>query len=335
MASGIQPDIRTNVAFDTDRSYINKSMQTVKNNIGIYQNQNSKTLSTTVYTKFNRFKYAIADLELSRSFSHVFFTRPDLNILDKSGSKWTLNSNTTNDPFFNYVHRTSNVVLPSLTSSFSGSHDFIPMLSNTIKSFEVSDEYIDTNDYGETFTGYKMKYGRNDIKSKTAGNFSISYRDDKDLNVYKLHKAWVDYISKVYRGEFTPDRLYIENRILDYAVGCYYIITGEDGETVLFWSKYYGVFPTSTSSNIHSWSANNLNKNQDLNISYDYSFKDDLNPLAIAEFNINAKVSNGSASYYKTFDRTNKVAGEGLVGAPFIETVRSGNEYIFKLRFKK
>ncbi|WP_171567733.1 hypothetical protein, partial [Brevibacillus sp. MCWH] len=142
----------------------------------------------------------------------------------------------------------------SLTDHFSNSHDFHPYLSNTANSFELSDEFIKTVEHGETLTGYKVQYGKNNIESNSSGSFSISYIDDAEFNIYKTHKAWIEYISRVYRGEVTPKRDYIQKKILDYTVSVYYFICGPDGETILFWSKYFGVFPTNTPSSASSWS---------------------------------------------------------------------------------
>ena len=46
--------------------------------------------------------------------------------------------------------------------------------------------------------------------------------DTVNLDIFKLHLAWVDYINKASRGVFTPKRDYIKKRILDYACSCYY-----------------------------------------------------------------------------------------------------------------
>ena len=108
----------------------------------------------------------------------------------------------------------------------------------------MNDEYINTDTYGKTYTGYKVTYGKHDVESKTAGTIDINFNDDAGFHIYQLIRLWVKYISGVYRGEFSPRNDDVFNKVLDYTGAIYYIITAEDGETILFWSKYYGVFPS-------------------------------------------------------------------------------------------
>ena len=125
------------------------------------------------------------------------------------------------------------------------------------------------------------------------------------------------------------------NKILDYAGAVYYILTAEDGETILFWSKYYGVFPTNIPSGQYSWAAGNVISNPQLDITYQFSFKEDFNPYSIIEFNANANVGS-NPKYIPVYDAKLGHAGETWVGTPFIELVKNNNAdcpYVYKLRF--
>jgi hypothetical protein len=222
--------------------------------------------------------------------------------------------------------------MSSLTEDFSSSHDLNPFLSNLAGSFEISDEYIKTIEHGETLTGYKVQYGRHNIESKTAGTFNINYVDDKNLSVYKLHKAWVEYISRVYRGALSPRHKYIQKKILDYATSVYYFVCGPDGSTILFWSKYYGVFPTNIPSSANSWSKGSMIKVPDYSISYSYSNKEDFNPAILVEFNQNSR---GEFNYKKEFIPELGQAGTSFSGNPFIESGFANGQSTFKLRFRE
>ena len=72
------------------------------------------------------------------------------------------------------------------------------LLSNKAKSFSISDEYISTAEYGQGLTGYKIPYGKTNVESKTAGSFSIDYVDNRDLQIYQVHKLWIEYIFHVF-----------------------------------------------------------------------------------------------------------------------------------------
>lgn len=318
-----------------DDSFISTQMDIAKRNLNIIGSE--PDIKEELYKKFNRFRKAFPELYLNNSFSQVFFTRPDLNILNETGD--ALHEQVRLDPTFYYLFNQHPSLLHSLTydrKNLQG-HDFNVYLSNSAESFEVPDEYIETQEHGETLTGWKMQYGRHNIRSNTAGNFSISYTDDRDVSLYKMHKLWLNYISMVYRGELKPREEYIKRRILDYVCSVYYFILAPDGETVLFWTKYFGVFPTNVSSSALSWSKGNHVKLPNYNINYAYSWKEDFSPLTLAEFNFNGVHSGGAADikYLKTYEPGLVTTGRTLVGPPFIETQvdPKTKRYTYKLRF--
>ena len=282
-------------------------------------------------TQFNRFKMAFPDYELTKTFAYVFFTRPDLNILS---SKTKLSTQADADPLYNYLYYNNPDLVRNLTKYGSTNHCFNVFLSNIAKSFEISDEYIKTVEAGETFTGYKIHYGRNDIESKAAGEFSISYRDDYNLDVFKTHKLWVDYISKVFRGEFSPRSEHKQNKELDYACAVYYFLLGPDQQTILFWSKYTGVFPTSTSSSTYSWDSQSMLKVPGPSIKYAYSIKRDFDPTHLAEFNtLSSNYSNAKPT--RVYEEKHLGVGSTWVGAPFIITTKNAKgEKVYMLKWR-
>ena len=128
-------------------------------------------------------------------------------------------------------------------------------------------------------------------------------------------------------------------------------MTAEDGETILFWSKYYGVYPSTIPSNQYSWSAGTLLSHITLDVKFNYSWKEDYNLAAIAEFNYNSRLEDAiqssdggnSVAMVPTYNKNLGTAGRTWVGAPFIETVyenggEAGNygngNMVFKLRFR-
>ena len=284
-----------------------------------------------MFTQFNRWNFAFPDYHLARTHTKIFFTRPDLNIMTSSTD---MHTQAKKDPFYNYIYENQPNVIKYLTKYASSKHQFNPMISNNPKSFEISDEYIKTVEAGETYTGYKVFYGRNDIESKAAGEISINYIDDRNLDIYKMHKVWVDYISKVYRGEFSPKTKYKHNKTLDYAVAVYYFLLAQDGETILFWSKFTGVFPTNTSSSTFSWDKDTMTKMPEISIKYVYSFKRDLDPAHLAEFNTLSSEYNASNAL-RSYEPSLLGMGPTWSGAPFVVTGKNGKgNTIYKLKFR-
>lgn len=299
-----------------------------------YGVEDSNELMRTYTTHYNRFKLPMVGDALRSRFSHVFFVRPDLNILERGGSGFVLPEHIKDDPNYVYSYNHDIEMMRELVSDAGYDHDFSMYLSNRAYSFQLKDEGIDNGTYGEACTGYKIAFGRHNIASKTAGEFEITYKDDREYHIYRLHKLWVDYISGVYQGSFVPKEKYIKEKMIDYATAVYYIQTAEDGETVIFWSKYYGVFPVSMPSSGMGWAGGMDDVKNEATISYQYSFKEDFNPLSLVEFNMNSE--QGNYTYVPTFNVNTYSPTSTWVGAPFIETFNNSTltPYTFKLRFR-
>lgn len=320
----------------------NNAIRSVYNSFNIARSiDDYNNLRHDYLTSFNKYgaggAVSMSDLRMSKGIPRVFFTRPDLNFFIEGSYEKKLSSisGAANDGWVNYVYKNNPKILESLTKSYSTNHHFLPMLSNGALSFDINDEKLETVEHGETFTGWKVRYGRHNIGTKNGGSFSIAYNETDELEIYKLHKTWVDYIAKVYRGEFIPKFNYINNRKLDYAVSAYYFLCGPDGETILFWSKYVGVFPTTIPAGVLEWSKGDFVKMPEMNIEYEYAWKDDMDPAIIADFNYNAfptygkttsdtldtnfRPSKGIASYYDT-DLLS--AGYAFAGRPFIRAIK-------------
>ena len=282
--------------------------------------------------KYNRYKTPNYNEILSRGFPHIFFVRPDCNILTNNGSE-VVSDNKHHDLFEYAAHANIDLLQELSHSKYGGrKNDFMMSLSNRAISFNANDEAIETGEYGHTYTGYKIAYGKNDIKSKTAGNISVQFKDDRNFYIYQLIRCWVEYISGVYRGELFPRTANIVDKVLDYASAIYYIIVAEDGETILFWSKYYGVFPTSIPATQYSWSAGNTIFSPELSVEFQYSFKRDFSPYLVTEFNHNSGITSAT-QYEPTYDKFLNSAGKSWVGTPFIEISTESGSYELKLRY--
>jgi hypothetical protein len=158
-----------------------------------------------------------------------------------------------------------------------------------------------------------------------------------------LHKMWIQYISNVYHGSWDPKTDYIWQKILDYAVSVNVVVTAEDFETILFWSKYYGVFPINVPYSALSWDTGNFIGKNEMSITYAYSWKEDWNPASLTEMNtVTFKKDVTQAKYVPTFNANIGRTGTTWVGAPFIETIADpdtkhgdyGTGVILKLRFR-
>lgn len=283
------------------------------------------------YYMYNRFKTPDTNLAHSKSITHVFFTRPDLNILNFLGGA---NSQTLNNTETAMIWRRYPELFKLLTDSSrcGDSNNFNMLLSNQVTSFDIQDETLTQNKAGRSWNEYEMVYG-DAYSGRTAGEFSCNFIETSDYSVINLIKLWITYIDNVARGAWSPsynlrnkgisniNSSHVYERALDYAASAYVFKCGPDGEDVLYWSKYYGVFPTNTGASALSWdNGSPIGDTPKLNIRFSYSYKKDLSPVSLIEFNNNAKILKASdAVSENSFNVNLGQSARPYVGAPFIE----------------
>lgn len=311
---------------------IQEALQIAKRNLNVPSAFTQKEIVDNIFTKFNRFRIAFPDIEMANTIPMVFFTRPDINLVDES---MNLHEQAANDGRMYHIYKSNPKIITSLSAGFSNIHYFNPLLSNFADSLEVMDESVDTLETGETFSGYKILYSKHNVKSVTAGTMSIKFRDIFNLAITKQMQVMIDYQSKVYKGLMIPKAEYIYDKVLDYAFNVYYFLLDRDMETIRFWTVYYGVFPINVPKSPLSYDRGSSVSMPELNVSFAYYHREDLNPIALTEFNA---LGNGTTNGYKYSELYNsKIASVGptWVGVPFIESFKSHlGEELFRLRFR-
>ena len=130
-------------------------------------------------------------------------------------------------------------------------------------------------------------------------------------------------------SKYLPSNL---NKVLDYAASAYYFLLGPDGEEILYWSKFTGVFPTASPSAEFSWKKGELMATPNYSIPFAYSWKKDEDIYHLAEFNT---LSAKTYEYREIYDPYIQTVGTTWVGAPFVETsVSKDGDIRYKLRFR-
>lgn len=322
-----------NYETDYSNNEVIKALQSVRESVNIIEESSTQLYDR--YAKFyNRFKVATHDDVLSKTFAHVFFTRPDCNIIYNAGDR-TFALQDQVSGFSDYVleFKNNSNTLIQLSQDVGLDHQFMMLPSNRVNSFECRDRNIKSDTYGKTFHGHSIAYGRHINDSLAASEVSISFNDDNKLHLFRMHQMWVEYISDVNMGNLRPKQIHIANKCLDYACSVYYIVCGENGEDIIYWSKLYGLFPTSIPDSIMTWNKSQIITNPEISITYQYSFKRDWKADIIQEFNLN---SSGTLQYLQTYNPEILSTGNTWVGAPFIELVKdSSGRTVYKLRFRK
>lgn len=188
----------------------------------------------------------------------------------------------------------------SYLNPYSGS-PFIRLLSNSFLGLEGKDLSAKTTDIGETFYGYKQTLSGPTIDSIVGDIVTVRYAEEKNLPIIKLHKLWMDYRENVGRGFFIPYEDVRANNEIDFVSSLYYFVLDRDFETILYYSKYTGIVPISNPYSALSASYGSTTEVPDISIDYVYSYKEDLDPRILIDFNMLAQ----NTSYEKLSGTTN------------------------------
>ena len=324
---------------------------------GIQVHGNNDIARAVKFNLYNRFKSPDQNLSFSKMSTHIFFTRPDLNLLDCSnGIIYGPNSQIKNHSDTSLLYKTDPYIFRILTdSSRCGDKDnFNWVLSNQIKSFDITDEELGESEVGKSWNGNSIVYG-NSYNGKSTKEISCYFNELQDLSVIKMIKLWIMYIDNVSNGIWSPSYnlngsgiknmydsasansfgtsisdSYVYTKTLDYVSSIYVFKCGPNGDDILYWTKYYGVFPMNTGSSALSWDGNTIgSESSRLNIRFRYSFKRDLSPISLVEFNELSGIDFNSINNIaeESFNPSYNHSSRPYVGAPFVElSVPYGDE---------
>ena len=162
--------------------------------------------------------------------------------------------------------------------------------------------------------GATVTMGKN-LGTNLGGTLELSFMDTKYMDVYEMLRIWMLYIHKRRMGSFYPSyngyqqsngfyvngasvfqpggysTLHPYDRALDYCASVYDIVTNETGTKILYWCKYYGVFPVNISNPMLSNDSNApLTSNPKISASFQYQYKQENIFKNLVEFNFNAGI---------------------------------------------
>lgn len=247
---------------------------------------------------FNNFtRYGIIDPynAMSNTREYLFFTRPDLHIVNPSNPT-VISHGLRNNPFFrDFIQRFPELVyqLQSSCSINRSRNPFMAILSNAVTSGmdlpSISADMIDTpaNAYGT-----RIQYRGVSMKSHENHEFNLEFTDTKYLEVYHLFKAFDEYKSLELLGYLQPSNTigedaiwieYIMNKVLYDHITIYKIVVGEDGTSIVFMGRVTGVVPTGVPRDAFSDMTNM--DGQKLTVPWNGFYVRDSDPRIVSDFN--------------------------------------------------
>lgn len=253
------------------------------------------------YTKFNRFGCLDPFNGVGKSREYLFFTKPDLHIVKPYTNE--LNPELSNQPYFNeLIERYPDVIAQlQLSNGIGDQGPFMAILSNSVKNtLEIQGITSSVVDTPSTIYGTSYNYRGWGFSSDEKQEFSLEFEDTRFLEIYNLVKAYEEYERLKHLGLVSPPNIdnapsvkingrdvcfsyYIRNKILHDQFSVYKFIIDEDGETIMYYAKLWGVF----FKNVPRDAFSDMNNDGGLKyaLEFEAAFIDDLNPTILTDFN--------------------------------------------------
>lgn len=276
-----------------------------------------------ILRSYNRTKLPIADIEHRKAFRHIFITRPECYIMSVGETRPVLSDQCAHDEVmmssYQRFPHISEILSPVYVCQNPAGVPYANwnyLLTNRVQGLNVSGITLGTiESMAKGVHGSTIQPGGT-ITSMDVNNLELTFRDTKWMDVYENIRAWMWYIHKRRTGElFPPFNGYQKtnswgsyngftnsyasthpyDRALEYCASLYDIIVDETGTRILYWCKYYGIYPTSLSNGMLNNSNNaplGTSDGASISASFRYQYKEENLLKTLAEFNFNAGIAN-------------------------------------------
>lgn len=257
------------------------------------------------YSKFHRLRSGVIDPFNAPSGckEYLFFTKPDLNIVNPPDSgldPMALNPELANQPYFQELLERYPDVISQLQfhNGIGDQGPFMAVLSNSVKStLELPEISANTIETAQNIYGTSYNYRGWGYSSDEKVEFVLEFEDTRYLEIYNLIKAYEEYERLKRLGQVSPPNIdgtprdkygrcfsyYIRNKILHDQFSIYKFIVEDDGETIMYYAKLWGVFfknvPRETFSDLK------VDNGITYSVNFEAAFVDDMNPTILTDFN--------------------------------------------------
>lgn len=270
----------------------------------------ARVTQTEKYEKFARYERLDPHNWLGATREYIFFTAPDLQVY---------NNNLENrSRLFKEAFKRYPDVVSSLT--FTEGRPFVNLLSNYKRSNVDLPDINASNDYetSKNILGSSIFYRGTSYESDENAEFSVEFEDTKYLEVYMWFRLYDEYERMKHYGLITNiNDKYVTGKILHDQMSMFKFIVGSDGESIIHYSKYYGVYPKNVPRS--TFSDLPMDGNLKFTINFKASFVEDMDSNIIDDFNeIVERIPRGNAELGGYMAEYNGWSGE-YMQRPYIE----------------
>ena len=192
------------------------------------------------------------------------------------------------------------------------------LFSNRVQGLGVAPTSMSVHEtIGKSIEGYTITPAQY-VDSRQGSQIDLTFTDTKNLEVFEMARLWMLYMYKRQKGIFLPPyngyrrsndfriddgsgakklqgplsgvqftRMHPYDRAIEYGATMYDIITNETGTKILYWCKYYGIYPVSAAPSLDN-SQNGPITQVNTTISFKYHYRLENNNRTLVEFNHDA-----------------------------------------------
>lgn len=288
---------------------------------------NPHTADEALFNSYNRTKLPIADIEWRKGFRHIFFTRPECYLMYNENNVIGLCNQALYDEDFSSAYTRMPHIIKLLSPWYvSGSYpknatdaNWNFLLSNRVQGMSTAATTLTYNEnISKSIEGFTVTPAMH-VESRQGSTIDLTFNDTKTLEVYEMARLWMLYMYKRKKGIFIPPyngykkvnsfdtgdevddtepinysdgdikytRFHPYDRALEYCASMYDIITNESGTKILYWCKYYGIYPVSVTPNLSN-ENNNAITEMKTGITFKYHYRLENVNKTLVEFNHDA-----------------------------------------------
>lgn len=305
---------------------------------------------------YNRTKLPVADVEWRKGFRHLFFTRPECYVMCCDGGIRLCSQAANDEEFSSTYTRLPHIVQQLAPFYITGSFEdeqgapyglltnWNYLLSNQSDGFNSTGTQMSiVENVGKSYGGFSINPA-GFISSKVGGTFDVTFNETKNLECYEQLRLWMLYMDKEHKGQFAPSYngykyensfydpgvvvgtnkvLHPYDRAIDYAATLFDIITNESGTKILYWCKYYGIYPISAIPQLSN-ATNSPITGVKTTAQFRYMYKLENTNKSLLEFNYNAGIVGKTGQ----LTRNAQNALPQLLSEPFLLSEYDNNKYI-------
>lgn len=302
----------------------------------------SRTDETKVFEKYRK----PIENPLVIGYNYLFVTAPDLAISRYASSLMSTGGSGFSTAASSILERNlralqldgaSSIYTEAMIDWLTGKGDqFIPLLTNRAASYVMSDTVLGTMDYAETWNRYKIVLGTSAKDSRISGNLTVNYQEDDFMTIMKLHHLWITYIEKCFIGDvvsggvlLSSDYMSNETRTIDYMSSMYEFTVSPDGETLMYWCKYTGLFPVKCPWSEFTSEDGGADVKKFVPVEYQFTYKEEMTLDVLSDFNLLQSSSSNSINKPtgNNFSGSNVVISASSVtaGRPFVVPITNNS----------